>query len=83
MMALLIIQCLSHTHTLHICVDILFFVVAFVINHSFHYTLAFLASLVEFWVETALFGASKRYSFAIVLGLVCMLGGQVSVCLLQ
>mmetsp|Transcript_15052 Transcript_15052/g.24929 ORF Transcript_15052/g.24929 Transcript_15052/m.24929 type:complete len:268 (+) Transcript_15052:213-1016(+) len=49
---------------------------SFVINHSFHYTLAFVASLVEFWVETALFGAAKRRPIVILVGLVLMIGGQ-------
>lgn len=50
---------------------------AFIINHSLHYTLAFVASFVEFWVETVIFGAAKRRMLIMFVGLVCMIGGQV------
>ena len=55
----------------------MYVVIAFVINHSFHYTLAFLASVIEFWTESFLFGASKRYTIIICFGLVLVIGGQV------
>jgi hypothetical protein len=42
-----------------------------------HYTLAFVASFVEFWVETVIFGAAKRRMLIMFVGLVCMIGGQV------
>lgn len=64
---------LSHTLT-QFCICL-----AFVINHSLHYTLAFLASVAEYWLGYLLFGSSKRYVYIIFLGLALMIGGQVSV----
>jgi hypothetical protein len=49
-----------------------------IINHSTQYTLAFIASALEFWIESILFGTWK-FSFrpVIAFGLSLMLLGQV------
>ena len=49
---------------------------SFVVNHSNHYTMAALASWVEFWFESYLFGAAKHRASAMLVGLALVLGGQ-------
>jgi hypothetical protein len=48
-----------------------------VINHSLEYTIAALASWVEFWIELVLFPGLKRSKFTLVLGLLLAVAGQV------
>jgi hypothetical protein len=50
---------------------------SFIINHSSQYTMAFLASLAEYWIETLIFGSFKQSFFSLkVIGLVFMVTGQ-------
>lgn len=51
---------------------------AFIVNHSDAYTMAAIASWVEFWIEYYIFGKIKlQYTF-IAIGLTLILAGQVS-----
>lgn len=54
---------------------------AYVVNHSDAYTMAALASWVEFWTEYLIFGRLKLQYTCIVVGLSVIIAGQVSTCL--
>ena len=49
---------------------------SFVVNHSNHYTMAALASWVEFWVETYLLGGTKHNVPVMLAGIALVVGGQ-------
>lgn len=49
---------------------------SFLINHSTAYTIAFVASQVEFWVETICFPHWKMWQGSIALGIFCILLGH-------
>lgn len=49
---------------------------SFVVNHSNHYTMAALASWVEFWIESYLFGVAKHRAPFMLVGLALVMGGQ-------
>ena len=50
---------------------------AYIINHSTAYTVAALASWIEFWLEYYFFGGVKLQYISITLGLVLVISGQV------
>lgn len=50
---------------------------SFVVNHSKDYTIAAIASWIEFWIETLLFGKYKRSFFIMFIGYIMLLGGQI------
>ena len=50
---------------------------AYIINHSTAYTVAALASWIEFWLEYYFFGGGKLQYISIALGLVLVISGQV------
>lgn len=46
-------------------------------NHSLNYTIAILASCLEFWLETLIFGRNRfRYRITFLLGILLVVGGQ-------
>lgn len=49
---------------------------SFVVNHSKSYTLAALASWVEFWIETYFLGPHKHHYLCMLIGLVLVVCGQ-------
>ena len=57
----------------HFC----FYFAAYIINHSTAYTVAALASWIEFWLEYYFFGGLKLQYISIALGLVLVISGQV------
>ena len=52
--------------------------IAFVVNHSKSYTIAVIASAIEYWVEIFFFG-NKAKMFFIIIGLICVSTGQVDI----
>ena len=57
-------------------------ILAYIVNHSQSYTIAAIASWVEFWVEYSLLGRWKVWWLISALGVMLVLLGQVSGCLL-
>lgn len=51
---------------------------AYIVNHSKAYTLAAIASWVEFWIEYMIWGPRKVWWLVSALGVVLVLLGQVS-----
>lgn len=50
---------------------------SFIVNHSLNYTIAILASCLEFWLETLIFGRNRfRYRITFLLGILLVVGGQ-------
>ena len=66
---------------MYVCLTLLWStIIAFVVNHSFQYTVAALCSWLEFWMEAAVFGGRRKIVLPVaVVGLVAVLGGQVCV----
>lgn len=50
---------------------------SYIVNHSKDYTIAAIASWLEYWIETILFGSYKRSYFLMFIGFVMLLGGQI------
>lgn len=53
---------------------------AFIINHSPSYTIAAIASWIEFWVEYYIFGGHKLQYYVVFTGLLLVISGQVTLC---
>ena len=76
-----------HIYIMYMCMYVLRLLIiticcvalAFVVNHSLQYTVAALCSWLEFWAEAALFGGRRKIVLpVVVVGLIAVLGGQVS-----
>ena len=76
-----------HIYIMYVCMYVLRLLIinmccvalAFVVNHSLQYTVAALCSWLEFWAEAALFGGRRKIVLpVVVVGLIAVLGGQVS-----
>jgi protein-S-isoprenylcysteine O-methyltransferase len=49
---------------------------SYIVNHSKDYTIAAIASWIEYWIETLLFGKYKRSYFIMLIGFIMLICGQ-------